>query len=172
MPSDPASNSHEFDPPSNTSADPTSPTSEPSRKPASRGTRSEGRRTHPFVIRMTDKEHAEMARQAGRVHLEKAAYVRARIFAYKVPSQRNAIDEENYRALSHLVLDFRNLGGNVNQIAHRLNLGEEVEVTETVKLLASTREALDRVRLHLVQIADDFETENVEVPAAIEWGED
>jgi len=172
MPSDSTPSSHGIDPPGGTSADPSSVASESSRKPASRGTRSEGRRTHPFVIRMTDREHAEMTRQAGRVHLEKAAYVRARIFDYKVPSQRNAIDEENYRALSHLVLDFRNLGANVNQIARHLNLGQGADVTETLKLLANTRAALDRVRLHLVQIDDDFDTESVEVPAAIEWGED
>lgn len=151
------------------SATPSSSPSRSSRKPASRGTRAEGRRVHPFVIRMTEKEHAEMTRQAGRVHLEKAAYVRARIFDYKVPSQRNAVDEENYRALSHLVLDFRNLGANVNQIAYHLNLGRDESVTTTQDLLVRTREALDRVRIHLVRIAEDFETENLEVPDAIEW---
>jgi len=128
----------------------------PKRKPASRGTGSEPR-TRPFPIRLSEEEHLQIAEQAERFHLEMATYIRARIFDYPLPSRRGAIDDEKYAELSRLVMDLRNAGSNINQLAHSCNLGFPVTVQAALDGITLVREALDRVRLHLVQIADDFE---------------
>ena len=128
----------------------------PKPKPASRGTKS-GPRSHPFPIRLSDDERVQITQQAARFHLEKAAYIRARIFDYPLPSRKGGIDDEKYAELSRLVIDLRNAGGNINQLAHSCHLGFPVAVQKALEGIAQCREALDRVRLHLVQIAEDFE---------------
>lgn len=127
------------------------------RKPASRGTK-KGPRTIAFPIRLSESEMEQIADQAARFHLEKAAYIRERIFDYPLPSRRGAINDEAYAELSRLSLDFRNLGANVNQLAHATNMGFPVPVQQALQSIALARQALDLVRLHLVKVAEDFET--------------
>lgn len=116
-----------------------------------------GPRTHPFVLRMSDDERDEIQQQADRLHFSSAAYIRARIFRYRLPSPRGIIDDEVYRILSKLSIDVRNAGANVNQLAHAHHLGFTVGSEEVRLALQQLRHEVDKVRLHLVQIAQDFE---------------
>ena len=144
------------------------------RKPASRGTKS-GRRTIAFPIRLSESEMEQISDQAARFHLEKAAYIRERIFDYPLPSRRGAINDDAYAELSRLSLDFRNLGANVNQLAHATNMGFPAPVQQALQSIALARQALDLVRLHLVKIAEDFETPSKEAgggAVAEIWEED
>jgi hypothetical protein len=79
------------------------------------------------------------------------------LFDYRIPSRRGTIDAKSYAELSRLILDFRNFGSNVNQLAHNLNLGLPVAVQQALQSIVEAREALDRLRLQLVQVAEDFE---------------
>jgi len=144
------------------------------RKPASRGTR-KGPRTIAFPIRLSESEMEQITDQAARFHLEKAAYIRERIFDYPLPSRRGAINDDAYAELSRLSLDFRNLGANVNQLAHAINMGFPAPVQQALQSIALARQALDLVRLHLVKIAEDFETPEKEAgggAVAEIWEED
>lgn len=114
-------------------------------------------RNRPFPVRLSEDEYQQIATQAARYRKTMVAYIRARIFDYRLPSQRGSVDAKTYAELSQLILAFRNFGSNVNQLSHNLNLGLPVEVQEALKSIVQAREALDRLRLKLVQVAEDFE---------------
>lgn len=132
-------------------------------------------RNRPFPIRLSEEEHQQIATQAGRYRMQMVAYIRARIFDYPLPSMRGAIDSVQYAELTRVILDLRNAGSNINQIAHAYHLGSPEPVQKALQGIVQVREALDRVRLHLVQIAEDFEAPATGGPEdAVEelWGED
>jgi len=132
-------------------------------------------RNRPFPVRLSEDEYQQIATQAARYRMQMVAYIRARIFAYPLPSMRGAIDSLQYAELTRLLLDLRNAGSNINQIAHAYHLGSPEPVQKALKGIVQMREALDRVRLHLVQIAEDFEapaTGGSEDVVEEIWGED
>ena len=143
----------------------------PSEGPVQKAARAVKRdpRIHPFVIRMSAGELQAIKQQAGRLHLLVAPYLRARIFDYKLPSPRGVIDDKAYLLLSRILVDLRNAGGNINQLAHSSNLGLMVETEEVALALKQFREVADEVRLHLVKIAQNFEGPNEPSDA---WTED
>jgi len=140
----------------------TTPSGTPLVQPEEGGARSfrsakRGPRSHPFVVRLSDEELEEIRSQAATRHSGLAAYIRNRIFGYKVASCRGAIDDQAYQLLTRHLLDFRNAGSNLNQLAHEYNLGATIEEADLTPVLKDLRMAIDRLRLHLIQIANEFE---------------
>lgn len=143
------------------------------RRGGSRGLRL-GPRRHKFVFRLSTSEHAKIEHHARQLHLEKTAYIRARIFDYKVPSIRGAVDDQVYRELSLFAVDMRNAAGNITQLSEALNLTRTVDVPRFRQGLMALRLAVDSVRLHLIKIAEDLEDDADAQGAVLDeiWGEE
>lgn len=120
-----------------------------------------GPRKHTFVLRMSDKERGDVQDQADRLNLSSAEYIRARIFGYRLPSPRGAIDDKAYQVLSRLSVTLRNIGGLVNQLAHAHHLGFQINANQTQSAMQELRICVDDLRLHLAKMAPDFEESEV-----------
>ena len=134
----------------------------------------QGPRRHKFVFRLSTAEHARIEHHTRQLHLEKTAYIRARIFNYMVPSMRGAVDDQVYRELTLFAVDMRNAAGNITQLSEALNLAHTVDVSRSREGLQVLRSAVDSVRLHLIKIAEDFEGDADAHGAVLDeiWGEE
>jgi hypothetical protein len=83
-------------------------------------------RQERVFIRMTGAEKADIAAKAERAGLSVAGYLRALAFGADTPQPRAArrppVEKEEIVRLQY---ELRKIGGNINQIAHHLNRGEE-----------------------------------------------
>lgn len=104
------------------------------------------RRTERLDVRLTPDEKREMKERARTAGMSASSYVRASAIegGYAPPQ----VDAEGLNELLHQV---KKLGTNLNQIAHRLNRGDDVPRGEVSAALERHREAA----LGLERLIDD-----------------
>lgn len=93
-------------------------------------------RTKQCLVRLTTDEHARLAEKADKAGMATAAFLRAAALGEAGPrAQRRAPADKNalLRILGHL----GRVGNNVNQIAHRLNLGEKAQLPSLEEALGA-----------------------------------
>lgn len=79
-------------------------------------------------FRATPDEHSEIAARAERAGLRLSGYLRALVFGKDTPQPRAARRPPvETTELIRLRYELRKIGGNLNQIAHRLNQGKEFD---------------------------------------------
>ncbi len=129
------------------------------RKSGRRAAVSEPKSERPitYVVRLSRAERDELSAHADAHGMKMADYVRARVFGYRLPVRQLAVDEATYRVLSRLELELRNLGSNVNQLAHQLHLGFEVNSQDVTRLISETKPLLQELRHVLVLRAQEPE---------------
>jgi hypothetical protein len=88
-------------------------------------------------LRVTPTEQADIHARAERAGLSVAGYLRALALGKDSPQPRAAKRPPVEKAeLARLQYDLRKIGGNINQIAHHLNKGEETPPPIIVAVLA------------------------------------
>jgi hypothetical protein len=100
---------------------------EPLPKPSKRGSQKR-QRSKLAALPCTAAERGEIEARAERAGLSVAGYLRVLVFGQDTPQPRAARRPALESAeLTRLRYELRKIGGNLNQIAHRLNQGREVE---------------------------------------------
>ena len=119
-----------------------------------------------YTLRLTKSERDELAAQAKSTGKKMSDYVRSRIFGYRLPKRQNVIDEETYRLLSNLHKEIRNLGVNINRLAHNMHLGFDVQAEEVQPNIQELKPLLETLRRTLVLKAQDSDDSD---PLEAEW---
>ena len=100
------------------------------------------KRGHTVSVRLNDAELAQLDSQRGTVQMQRGEYLRAAAL-HRLPPTLPELNREAWAALARTA-------ANLNQIAHRLNAGDALPLTEV-------REALDALRSDLIGAKLDVE---------------
>ena len=95
------------------------------------------RRTATVTVQMTPSERAELNERAATAGVMMSDYARAALFGYRL----NAKDPLKERAIYELSA----IGNNLNQIARRANMTEELDPEELRNALRLWREVVERL---------------------------
>lgn len=97
-------------------------------------------------LRVTDAERAEIDARAERAGLTVSGYLRALVFGRDTPQPRAARRPPAAAAeLIALRYELRKIGGNLNQLAHAKNAGQDIDPSHLAALCAAHGDVLKAV---------------------------
>lgn len=95
------------------------------------------------LVRLLPAERAALTAKAAQAGLSLAGYLRLAGLGRAGTRAKRAAPGVNITALAQAVAALNKVGGNLNQIAHRLNSGQGAG--ETVRTLAATQDAVAQI---------------------------
>ena len=106
-------------------------------------------RKHRIGVRVSPVEFAELKAKAKTLAVKPAAYLRMAALDRRLPATpAPAVNVAQYGALARL-------SGNLNQIAHGMNINFKPENAELVSLLTKTLNEVQKLRASLLGLDDD-----------------
>ena len=96
-----------------------------------------------LTIRLTDRQAVQLKQAAEDYGMTKGSVIKSRVFGKGFSPRR--IPRPDQIELARIVAQLGKLGGNVNQIAHSLNLGTIPPTAELITSLKAVREGLENI---------------------------
>lgn len=110
------------------------------------GTEKRARQSH-LTFRMSKEERAKLNAAAQAVGLTPGSYVRSIVLSAPIPAQGKKRPPEN-KEFARVLGQIGKVGGNLNQMAHRLSRGDLVKLKE----VETARLELTKIRTTLLRV--------------------